>query len=326
MNILILSCGTRNKIVRYFKRELNGKGKVIAADCWELAPALYEADVHYVVPRITEEGYIDVILEICRKEQVKGLFSLIDPELSLLAQHKERFQEAGAMVFVSDYNAVTCCFDKGRMFDFCMQNHIHTVPTYKNFREFSEAYKEDKIQFPVFVKPINGSCSMQIQRVDDMETLEPLCKREPGLMIQKWMTGQEYGVDVYTDMITKEVVSIFIKKKLLMRAGETDKSVSVVRQDIFQFIKHFAEALGTVGQIDIDLFEQDGELYISEVNPRFGGGYPHAYECGVNFPAMMIKNLKNEKNEPLIGGYKEDIYMMKYLDVKIVDEQKQVLS
>lgn len=86
---------------------------------------------------------------------------------------------------------------------------------------------------------------------------------------------------------------------------------------MFDFVEKFVELLGTVGQIDIDIFEQNGELYISEVNPRFGGGYPHAYECGVNFPQMMIANLQGKENESLIGQYKENVYMMKYLDVII---------
>lgn len=79
LNILILSCGTRNKIVQYFKKELEGIGQVIATDCSELAPALYDADKHFIVPRMNEEGYIDVILSICKENNIKGVLSLIDP-------------------------------------------------------------------------------------------------------------------------------------------------------------------------------------------------------------------------------------------------------
>ena len=89
MNILILSCGTRNKIVQYFKENINGNGKVVATDCSEIAPALYDADKYYTVPRMTEPGYIDVILDICKKEKIDGVLSLIDPELSLLALNND---------------------------------------------------------------------------------------------------------------------------------------------------------------------------------------------------------------------------------------------
>ena len=95
INILILSAGTRNKVVQAFKKELYGTGRVIAADCSPLGPAIYDADAAYIVPPIREEGYIDRILEICRKERISGVFSLIDPELSLLAAERERFEEIG---------------------------------------------------------------------------------------------------------------------------------------------------------------------------------------------------------------------------------------
>ena len=83
MNILILSSGTRNKLVSYFIQEFKNKGKVVCTDCSELAPTLYDADKFYIVPRIDAPNYLDVILDICKKEEIKGVFSLIDPDLYL---------------------------------------------------------------------------------------------------------------------------------------------------------------------------------------------------------------------------------------------------
>lgn len=75
MNILILSAGTRNKIVQYFKKAVGDDGKVIATDMSKLAPAIYEADQYYIVPRITDSNYINFILEICKKENILGVLS-----------------------------------------------------------------------------------------------------------------------------------------------------------------------------------------------------------------------------------------------------------
>ena len=91
MNILLLSSGTRNKIVQYFKKAIGNQGNVICADMSNLAPSVYEADKFYTVPRITDPGYIDLILSICEKEKIDGVLSLVDPELSLLAKNRERF-------------------------------------------------------------------------------------------------------------------------------------------------------------------------------------------------------------------------------------------
>ena len=92
MNLLILSCGTRDKVVQYFKKAFTGEGRIVCTDASPYAPALYEGDAHYIVPRITEPGYMDMILDICRKEKITGVLSLIDPELSLIALHKNEFE------------------------------------------------------------------------------------------------------------------------------------------------------------------------------------------------------------------------------------------
>ena len=102
-----------------------------------------------------------------------------------------------------------------------------------------------------------------------------------------------------------------------MRAGETDKAVSFKDPGLFALIERFVLEAGYRGQIDIDIFEINGKYYISEVNPRFGGGYPHAYECGVDHMKLILKNLQGIVNDKNIGAYDEGIYMMKYNEVKI---------
>ena len=175
-----------------------------------------------------------------------------------------------------------------------------------------------KVSFPVFVKPYRGSASINISKVYDKETIEYLFAHHSGLMIQEFLDGQEIGADVYIDLISNEVVSIFTKKKLLMRAGETDKAVSFKDPELFALIEKFVKEAGYRGQIDIDIFEINGEYYISEVNPRFGGGYPHAYESGCDHMRLILNNLSGVVNEKNIGAYEEGIYMMKYNEVKII--------
>ena len=312
MNILILSVGTRNKIIQYFKKELQENGNVIATDCSDIAPAIYEADKFYIVPRMTEDGYIDVILDICKKEKVAGILSLIDPELSLIAQYKEEFKKVGTTVVESDYEICERTLNKYEMYKWLTEHRYKCAKTYVDKSEFFKDVNAGKITYPVFVKPICGSASVAISKVHDKETLDLLFAHDNNLMIQEFMNGQEIGADCYIDMISGEVVSIFTKKKIVMRAGETDKAVSFKNEQLFELIKRFCKEFGFKGQIDIDIFEIDGEYYISEVNPRFGGGYPHAYECGVNNMKLIVNNLKGKVNAENIGDYGDDIYMMKY--------------
>lgn len=319
MNILILSAGTRDKVVQYFKKELAGRGRVIATDCSNLAPAVYEADEFFLVPRITAPDYLDVILEICKKEKITGVFSLIDPELSLLAKERERFLAVGTTPIVSDYDLVETCFDKYRMFELLQKMQIPTAKCYADKESFYRAEEAGEISYPVFVKPVRGSASIHINKAGSREEIDVLCDVYDDLMIQEYMDGQEYGADVYVDMLSGKCTDIFVKKKIKMRAGETDKSVSVKDEKLFALIRDFVEKCGFRGMIDIDIFQIDGVYYISEVNPRFGGGYPHAYGCGVNMAAAAVKNLSGQENEVRIGSYREGVCMMKFNEVMIRD-------
>lgn len=316
MNILILSVGTRNKIVQYFKKTLNGK--VLATDNSCLAPALYDADKYYIVPRIDAPDYIDIIIDICKKENVSGILSLIDPELSLLAKNKNRFDDINVTVVGSDYTICERCLDKWEMFKWLQAHDYLSAQSYINLGKFFNSVAEGTIKYPVFVKPIRGSASMSINKVNNRETIELLMRYNDSLMIQQFLPGQEIGADCYIDMISGEVVSIFTKKKLLMRAGETDKSVSFKDDKLFDLLEQFIKESGFRGVIDIDIFEIDGQYFISEVNPRFGGGYPHAYESGVDFMKLIMNNLNGNANQNFIGQYKEGICMMKYNEVKML--------
>ncbi len=322
MNVLILSCGTRNKIVQYMKKELKGKGFVVATDMSPNAPALYEADRHYIVPRMTAPGYLDVIYDICRKEQITGVFSLIDPELSLLAQHEAEFRALGVTVIGSSYELCERTLDKWQMYRWLEEHGYPCAKSYIGREEFYRDVEQGLISYPVFVKPVRGSASIAISVAQDRETVDLLFDHTEGLMIQEYLRGQEIGVDCYIDMQSRDLISVFSKKKLVMRAGETDKGVSFKDPALFALVERFVRESGFTGQIDIDLFDCDGVYYISEVNPRFGGGYPHAYEAGVNHMKYIVQNLAGQANEPQIGNYEDGLVMMKYCEIMLRREEQ----
>ena len=315
MNILILSAGTRNKIVQYFVKTLNGTGKVIATDMSNLAPAIYEADKYYIVPKMTAPEYLDVVLDICKKEEISGVLSLIDPELSLLAENREKFEAIGTTVIGSSYTLCEMSLDKFQMYYWLETHGYRCAKSYMDKEAFFADVDAGLITYPVFVKPARGSASISISKVYDRETVELLFAHEDGLMIQEFLDGQEIGADVYIDMVSHEVVSIFTKKKLKMRAGETDKAVSFQDEKLFALIERFVKDAGYNGQIDIDIFDVNSEYYISEVNPRFGGGYPHAFESGADHMKLIVNNLEGNANECVIGQYENGTYMMKYNEV-----------
>ncbi|MBE5749330.1 MAG: ATP-grasp domain-containing protein [Clostridiales bacterium] len=323
-NILILNAGTRNKLVRYFKHELHNNAKVIATDSYYLAPAIYEADKYYVTSNFRAEGYWDNIEKICDDENVGLIVSLIDPELEELALRRERFEKKGILLNSADYSKIHDCFDKMNTIKFLKDNGFPYIKSYTSLSDAEKALASGDVGFPLFMKPRCGSGSAGIQKIENLTQLKNGCAVSEDYMIQEFMPGQELGVDVYVDLISNEVCGVFVKKKLKMRAGETDKSISFKDEKLFDTIVRFAKEYGLRGANDVDVFEKNGEYYISEVNPRFGGGYLHAYECGVNFPKFLINNMCGIQNTPDVGNYKEGVYMMKFFDVKIMREKDDI--
>lgn len=317
MNILIASCGTRNKIVQYFKQALRGRGKVVATDCSPNAPALYEADVHYIVPRITEENYLDTLYDICRKEKIKGVLSLIDPELSLLALHEKDFEKLGTTVIGSSYELCERTLNKWEMYRWLKDHGYYCARSYMDIEEFVRDVKAGLLTYPVFVKPAKGSASISISKAYDEETVRLLVSHGEGMMIQEFLDGQEIGADCYIDLQSRKPVSVFTKKKIVMRAGETDKAISFKDEKLLALIERFIGEAGFLGQIDIDIFQIGEVYYISEINPRFGGGYPHAYECGVDHMELIVNNLEGQENRVITGQYEEGLIMMKYNEIMV---------
>lgn len=308
MNILILSCGTRNKLVSYFIGE-EEVAKVVVTDCSDEAPALYIADAFYIVPRMTSPDYLDTIKKICKKEEIDMILPLQEDELILISENRQDFESIGVTPIISDEDAVKLCRDKYALCQRLSDKSIACVPTY-----LAKEYRNDA--GTVFVKPRDGAGSVDTMAVKSRELLEALVKEnESELIVQPKITGKEYGVDVYVDLVSREVVRCFIKEKLRMRAGETEKSLSVKNNDIEELVISAIRELGLIGPIDVDVMEQDGKYYVLEINPRFGGGYPHAFECGVNFPILLANNSRGIANEVDLHSYKENVLAMKYTDI-----------
>lgn len=312
MNVLILTAGSRVQTVTYFKRALAGHGRVITTDASELAPALYAADGHHVVPLISDPEYLPTILRICRDDEISVVLSLLDPELSLLARHVADFEALGVTVMISPPEVVERAFDKWLMYEWLTAEGLPTPRSWISLGACHADLDSGITQFPLFVKSRTGSASAGVARIDDREALDAAFGATPDLIIQEFLPGEPIDVDVYVDMVSGEVVAMFAKKKLRMRAGTADKSVSFKDESLFTLVQDFVTRCGFRGTIDVDLFSTPDGWSILEVNPRFGGVYPHAYECGVDFPSLLLRNAAGEANEPAIGNYESDWAMLGY--------------
>lgn len=306
-NILFTCAGRRTYLLKYFKEQLNGDGLIIATDMQLSAPALSAADIKEQVPAVYAPDYIDVTLDICKRNNVDAIISLNDLELPILSANRERFEELGVTLIVSDQAVIDVCFDKYATAHYVASLGLNTPKTFINFELALEALNNGELSFPLVLKPRWGSGSIGIEFVNDVDELAEmyallmkkvkktiLATASQGneyILIQEKINGQEYGVDVMNDLDGNHR-AVSVKKKLAMRAGETDKAQTVINDAISNIGATLGTNLKHLGNLDVDVFERDGKYYVLELNPRFGGGFPFSYEAGVNLPLAIIEWLK----------------------------------
>lgn len=322
MNLLMCSVGRRGELLKDFRQTMGSEGKIIATDNSPYAPALYFADVQYLVPRITDPSYIDTLLDICKKEKIQAIATFIDPEIEVLAKNREVFEQLGIKVLVPYYQTAKLCFDKYELFKHLKEHNIPTVQTYGTLEEAQEAVEKEELTFPVFVKPRTGSGSVGARKIETMDELVIAMKEDNSLIIQELMSGLDLDADVYVDTESREVVAAFSKRKISTTIGGANKTISFKDEKLFELIKQVVSVLELYGPNDMDFFQVDGQYYLSEINPRFGGAYLHAYGAGVDFIKLIEKNITGKANESCIGDYEEGVVMMMYDSVVIKKENE----
>lgn len=328
MNLLFTCAGRRNYLINYFKEALNDEGRILAADMQKTAPAMVDADESFIVPGIYDDNYIESIEEIIQKEQVDAVISLNDLELPILSEIKSRLEKFGCKVIVSDKRPINISFDKWETNRFLESIGLKYPKTYIHLEEATKALNNKELNFPLVIKPRWGSASIGIDFPEDYRELElgyelQLLKLkrtilaeassedlDHAILIQEKLGGIEYGMDILNDF-EGNYVGTFVREKKAMRGGETDKASSVIDSRFEKIGRQIGENLKHIGNLDCDLFEYNNELYVLELNPRFGGGYPFSHEAGVNTAAIYIEWLKGNKDVSRFINYKEDIMFSK---------------
>lgn len=316
MNILFTCAGRRTYLLKYFKEQLGNDGLIVATDMQLSAPALTAADIKIKVPAVYADDYVDITLDICRSHNIKALVCLNDLELPILSANKRRFEQESVKLIVSDQKVIDICFDKYRTAQYVESLGLNTPTTYINYADAVKAINDGTLSFPLVLKPRWGSGSIGIEFVNTLAELEEaytmllkkvknsiLATASTGaeyILIQQKIEGQEYGLDVMNDLKGNNR-AVSVKKKLAMRAGETDKAQTIDNAEIRSIGRTLGQNLHHIGNLDVDVFEKDGKYYVLELNPRFGGGFPFSYEAGVNFPGAIIEWLKgNEIDDKML--------------------------
>lgn len=322
INVLILSAGRRVELVRCFKeaRESLGiGGKVVAADISNTAPAIYHADKYHIIPKISADDFIESLINVCKEENIHLIVPTIDTELQKLSDNKKRIElNTSAKVLVSREEVIKICRDKYNTQDF-FENNGFGMP-----RLISKVDIQNKnYEFPLFIKPLNGSSSINTFKVNSEKELEFFLEYVPEPIVQGFIEGDEFTIDVFTDFNSKPI-TIVPRQRLATRGGEVAKGITKKDREIIDEIKKVIDVLKPIGHITVQCMKTKDGIKFIEINPRFGGGAPISIKAGANSPKNLYKLLLGEKltyNE----DYEENLLALRHDEAVFINHEGNVV-
>ncbi|MEK3725215.1 ATP-grasp domain-containing protein [Paenibacillus sp. FSL H8-0034] len=311
INILFTSSGRRMSLLRDFKELFVQKkinGKIMTADLRATAPTAFISDTHFIVPRVTDHNYIMELLRICQLGDVDIIIPLIDTELVIFSENRHVFEEIGVKLLVSSKELNEIASDKTKTYKFFQDKHISTPKVYSE----DELHKK-QYEFPLLIKPFDGSSSKGVVKINNEKELYFFKDYIPNAMVQEYVVGEEYTVDVMVDF-NGNIRTVVPRLRLETRAGEVSKGVTKKDHEIIAAVQHVVKVLpGAVGCITLQCFKKEnGEITFIEINPRFGGGIPLSIEAGANFPLWVVQMCSGETFSEGDYNWRENLTMLRY--------------
>lgn len=317
INILVLSAGRRVELINCFKeaaKKLKIKSKIVTADISDTAPAIYFSDKNYTIPRIGDDGYLEKIIDICVNENIRLIVPTIDTELLILSENKEKIEkQTRAKVLVSNKEVIEICRDKKNTQKFFEDNGFG-VP-----KEINDEHKD--FSYPVFIKPIDGSSSINTYKINNKEELTFFRKYIKNPIVQEFIQGDEYTIDAFLDF-DSNVITIVPRRRIATRSGEIIKGKIEKDKEIIEDIKRLLNVLKPVGQITIQCMKTANGIKYIEINPRFGGGAPMSIKAGADSCMNLYRIMCGEKlayNE----NYKDDIIFLRFDDAIMINDKME---
>lgn len=291
MKILFTSVGRRVELMQAFKNASNELGidlVIYGADVSDTAPALFFCDRQIKVCRISDKNYIPSLEEICKQEKIDALVPTIDTDLLILSQNKSKFEEVGTKVFISAEDKIRICRDKRDTAKFFESIGLKSPMPVDNYRKYNSG-------FPAFIKPKDGSSSINAYKVNDASELETYAKEVPDYIIAPFIEGMEYTIDAFCDYDANPLL-ITPRIRLAVRSGEVLKTQIDQDDRIIEETKQIIKAFKPCGPITIQLIRQKdtGEDYFIEINPRFGGGAPLSMKAGADSSIALLRLVNGE--------------------------------
>jgi carbamoyl-phosphate synthase large subunit len=327
--LLISSIGRRTQLTECFQQALEGlglEGRILGADASpEFAPAAYLTDETFSVPRCSDHEFIPAMLALCRSEEVKLLIPTIDPELPLYASHRRAFEDIGTMVAVSAPETVDIAGDKSETNRWMAERGF---PTLLQASPEGVMANAASWKFPLILKPRRGSASAGVQKVLSLAQLERASGGEQTMLVEEFARGEEHTINVYVNRSGKCLCAI-PHQRVAVRAGEVSTGMTRKHAGMINLARRIAEGLpGAYGALNIQCFlSEESGIQVTEVNARFGGGYPLAYRAGADFPTWLLREALGQSVEERFEAWQDRLLMLRHDTAIFVtpdDDQQQM--
>jgi carbamoyl-phosphate synthase large subunit len=282
---------------------------VIAIDATEYSAAGEAADEFYLVPRCSDPAFIPQILEICSIEKIDLIVPTIDTELAYYAAARSSFKNIGTLVAVSDPTTITLCEDKVFTHDWLVSNGF---PAPRQSTPLEVLKSSGLWEFPVVVKPRNGSASSGVRIIESAKELQTV-SANASLILQEFIRGQEFTVNVFIDRRGR-CLCVIPHRRMEIRGGEVSKGITVRNETMICLIRNLTEALpGAFGAMNVQCFvTSDNEIRIIEINARFGGGYPLAHRAGATITRWLLEDTLGIEPTGPFDNWQEGLLMLRY--------------
>lgn len=318
VNVLFTSVGRRVELMRAFRsayKALGLRGSIVATDIDPLAPALRDVDRYYMVPKLNDDRFLPTIAGICGQESIQLIFPLIDPDIPVLAEGRERLEREGARLTSLSLSEAITANDKLLTHEFFKSVGVRVPRTWQGM-------PDSEFDFPLYVKPRIGSAGKGGRMVEDQAGLDHALQQIPQAIVQEYLPGPEITSDVSCSQDGR-VWAVVNRQRIEVRWGEVAKGVTVGNGEIIEACVKIAEGLKAKGPITVQCLMREGKPHFTEVNARFGGGLPLGIAAGVPSPQWYLSEAAGiPVVAPALGTYKTGLYMTRYDDSYFLDESE----
>ena len=313
LTILISSVGRRAQLVECFRRaarELDIHLRIFGTDAApELSPASHWVDRCFQVPRCSDSQFVRSTIAICESQRVNLIVPTIDHELPIYASRAKEFEMAGAKVLISSPSTIDIAFDKRRTNEWFMAHGFPTVAQQSVEQVLSSL---SRWTFPVIVKPRCGSASIGVRIINDAQMLQSL-KGQDELLVESIARGIEHTTNLFVNR-SGQCVCAVPHQRLETRGGEVSKGITVKNYKLMELAKLVAEALpGARGPLNLQGFvDTNNEVQFTEINARFGGGFPLAAEAGANFCRWILEDAFGLPSSAGFSNWQDRLLMLRF--------------